>query len=56
VSTVLTIGGSAVAIPNTVLLGKLVAYVRGSYPTLSFFARGGALLDCPTSTSVNPSR
>jgi hypothetical protein len=47
VSTILTIGGSAVAVPDAVLLGKLVAYVRGSYPTLSFFARGGALPGLP---------
>src|SRR5262245_12186766 len=46
-STVLTIGGAAVALPADVILGRLVAYTRGGCPALSFFARPGALPGLP---------
>ena len=46
-STVLTLGSSTINVPQDVLLGKLVAYHKGSYPSLSFFARGGPLAGLP---------
>jgi hypothetical protein len=43
----LTIGGSAVSIPGTVTLDRLVAYVKGGIPSLSFSVRGGPLVGLP---------
>ena len=42
-TTSLAIGGSAVAVPGTVVLDKLVAFAKDGMPSLSFYVRGGAL-------------
>jgi hypothetical protein len=47
VATTLTIGGAAVNLSRTVALGKLLAFSRGGYPTLSFYKRGGKLPASP---------
>jgi hypothetical protein len=46
-TTVLLINGSPVAVPASVLLGRMTVYTKDGYPTLSFFARGGALAGLP---------
>lgn len=46
-STVFKIAGSTVSVPGTVILGKFIPYSVGSYPTLSFFVRGGPLPALP---------
>ena len=46
-STVITIGGSAVAAPATIKPQKLVVYVKGGVPSFSFEVHGGALPSLP---------
>jgi hypothetical protein len=46
-ATTLTIGGTAVDLARLIALGRLTAFTRGGYPTLSFSRRGGKLPTVP---------
>ena len=43
----ITIGGAAVNVPRTILLGRIIPVIRGGIPSASFMVRGRALPTLP---------